>query len=141
MTPISIFCAFAGLSHREASLFLNVRPDTVKSWSSGRNSCPAGPLSELKKLIRAQQRAADHIIKTISESAGQPGAPDVIEIGYPADDHEAQSLGWPCVGAWRGMIARVLVHVETPVTLVPRGSTPATAAAADANDGPIPAPE
>ena len=62
-----------------------------------------------------------------------------IEIGYPADDHEARQLGLPCTGAWRQMLARLIdeLMIMDPefdpirIRLVPRGSTPATAGAAD----------
>ena len=119
MTPFALLASLAGLSHREAAEFLNVRVDTAKSWSAGRRACPAYALDELKALIARQERAARE--------------PDAIELGYPADDAEARALGWTCVGAWRAMAARLLA-VEPRARLVPRGSTPATAAAGDARE-------
>lgn len=73
------------------------------------------------------------MLTQIARLSRSHGAPDEIEIGYPADDHEAQSLGWPCVEAWAAMAARVLAASDTRIRLVPRGSTPGTAAAADAH--------
>jgi hypothetical protein len=59
----------------------------------------------------------------------------MIEIGLAADDHEAQALGWPCVGAQEAMLGLVVARCRRPVRIVPRGSTVATAAATDAHDG------
>ncbi len=133
MTPFSLLSGAAGLSHREASVFLSVQIDTVKSWSCGRNRCPQGALDEMKALIHCQSAAAEEHLKTIKNITRKADAVQAVELGYPADDHEAQTLGWPCVGAWRGMAARVLAASTIPITLVPRGSTPATAAAIDAH--------
>lgn len=58
-----------------------------------------------------------------------------IELGYPADDHEARQLGFQTVSAWSAMAPRVIAEVDAPIKLVPRGSTPATAAAIDAREG------
>lgn len=124
MTPFALLGSLAGLSHREAALVCRVRLDTVKSWASGRNRCPPGALDEVKALIARQERAADEAVAQIARLAKSHGAPDAIEIGYPADDHEAQSLGWPCVGAWAAMAARVVVASPITVALVPRGSAP-----------------
>ncbi len=135
MTPYSILCAHAGLSHREASDFHKVRPDTIRSWSSGRNRAPQGAIDELIDLINRQEQLAEAALLRIHALAAENGAPEFVELGYPADDYEAQSIGWPCVGAWRAMAARVLAKSTHPVRLVPRGSTPATAAAIDAREG------
>ena len=129
MTPFALLESLAGLSHREAAEFHRVRIDTVKSWAVGRNACPAGPLIELRALIVEQDRAARETTAIIKR-----GKPDEIELGYPADDHEAQALGWPCVGAWAAMAARIAAATDIPVRFVPRGSTPPTAAAADAHE-------
>ena len=132
MTPFGILAALAGLSHGEAALVCGVRIDTAKSWASGRRTAPPGAINELRALISRQAKAANEAIAQIARLAKSHGAPDEIEIGYPADDHEAQSLGWPCVGAWAAMAARVVSQASVPpIILVPRGSTPTTAAAAD----------
>ncbi|MBF0325968.1 MAG: hypothetical protein HQL42_12980 [Alphaproteobacteria bacterium] len=133
MTPTALLISLAGLSHRDASEFLNIRLDTVQSYFRHRRPADArdGVKAELKKLIARQERAAAEALDLIEQqTAGRPGALDV-EIGYPADDHEAQALGFPCVGAWQAMAARVVARSPVPIRLVPRGSTVATAAAAD----------
>ena len=126
MTPFALLSSLAGLSHREAAEFLGVRLDTAKSWASGRNGCRAEVLGELRGLIALQERAARETLALIAADDS-----DVIEIGFPTDDAEAASLGWPGVGAWAAMAARVVAGTDRAVRLVPRGSTVATAAAAD----------
>lgn len=128
MTPFGLLLQISGLSQREAAHFLSASPSSIDKMARGARSCPDGIITEMRSLIERQEVAADEALRLIED---QP--PPEIEIGYPADDHEAQSLGWPCVGAWRGMAARIVASVDVPVTLVPRGSTPATARAADAH--------
>jgi hypothetical protein len=79
----------------------------------------------MRGLIRKQAEVAEEALDLLDQRH-----PELVELGYPSDDNEAQSLGWPCVGAWKGMAARVAAECQSPVSLVPRGSTPATAAAA-----------
>jgi hypothetical protein len=129
MTLFSLLIQACGLSLGEAAAFLGVRKDTAASWSTGRRTAGPDVLGQLRALYRQIQTAADGAIDALSSAP--EGAE--IEIGYPADDHEAQALGFPCVGAWRAMAAIVIGELAVPVQIVPRGSTPATAAAADAH--------
>lgn len=131
MTPYSLLSEFAGLSHREAAEFHRVRLDTVKSWSVGRNRAPVGALEELQNLIALQDRAAREALQQIDDLLATPGAPDVVEIGFPTDDVEARALGWPCVGAWRAMTARVQAQSPLELRYVPRATT---LSAADARE-------
>jgi len=128
MTPFKLLNNLAGLSNREASNFFSVHRDTVKAWSSGKNTAPAEVLEELRGLIEKIDRAAGQIVDFINRS----GAIDV-ELGYYVDDHKAQSLGLPGVGAHNAILARVIAELpdDIKINLVPRGSTPGTAAAAD----------
>ena len=130
MTPLALLSALSGLSQRETAEFLDVRIDTVKSWSSGRNACREEFLDELRGLVKKQERAAAEMLAQLARLRESQGAPDIIELGFPADDSEAQSLGWPCVGAWSAMAARVIAGCRA-VQLVQRGTTLATAAAVD----------
>ena len=136
MTPAAVLISLAGLSHREAADFLGVRLDTVQSWhrKTRPNQASDGVIRELKALIETQERAAEQQLDVIARLAVEHGAPDAIEIGYPVDDHEAKTLGLPCVGAWAAMAARVVGRSPIPIRLVPRGSTIATAAAVQAHD-------
>jgi hypothetical protein len=129
----SIFSLLAdrcGLSHREAAELHGVRLDTVKSWSAGRNRAPDGVIAELRNLYASIERAAAEAGEIIRSKA-PPDAP--IELGLSADDYEARLLGWPCVGAHAAVLGIIAAHVLRPVVIVPRGSTAATAAAADAH--------
>lgn len=132
MTPFGLLLDLSGLSHREAGDILKVRADTLKSWVHGRRASPQTVLDTLAELIRRQEQAAGEALDRIDDLLEGAAPPEFIEIGYPSDDHEAQSLGWPCVGAWKAMAARVIAGAYVPVKLVPRGASTATAAAADA---------
>lgn len=128
ITVYSLLLERCGLSHREAAEFHNVRLDTVKSWSSGRNPAPAGALAELRALYARIEKAANELIRLMKKHKAAE-----FEIGLSSDDHEAQSLGWPCVGAHEAAIGIAAARLSSDIIIVPRGSTPATAAAADAH--------
>lgn len=135
-TPFSLLLQLSGISHRDAADFLAVRLDTVKSWSSGRNKCPDGAITDMRRLIAGQERTAAEALAQIAQLQTDHGSPDAIEFGEPLDDDDAQSIGWPCVGAWRGMAARVVANAppEVQIRIVQRGSTLATQAALSAPD-------
>jgi hypothetical protein len=128
MTPYLLLMQACGLSQREAAELRNVRVDTVKSWCTGRNNAPQAAVDQLRDLYGRLVETAGNAVEAIEAMAGD----SPVEIGYPADDHEARALGMPCVGAWRAMAAMVVAEMHCPVRLVPRGSTPSTAAAMDA---------
>ena len=88
-------------------------------------------MADMLALIGKQSRAAQEALAEIRSMTGDHGAPDVIQLGEPVDDDDAQDLGWPSVGAWRGMAARVVAEAPAGAVfaIVPRGSTPATSAA------------
>lgn len=136
-TLYAALLAVCGLSQREAAELHRSRIDTVKSWCAGRNRAPLGVLAELVDLHRRQRRAADEAAAEIARVAAADGAPEMIELGLVSDDEEARSLGWPCASAQAivvGMTAAAALERGFKVALVPRGSTPATAAAADAHE-------
>lgn len=87
-------------------------------------------IAELRSLYAKIEKAATEALAVIAVA---PGEVDVIELGVSADNHEAQSLGWPCVGAHAAVLGLVAARCGQPVRIVPRGSTVATAAAADAH--------
>jgi hypothetical protein len=125
----------AGLSLAQASAFLDARQDSVMSWSSGRRSTPPGVIDELQDLVFRQQVAAQEAAAVILKKIKKCGLPETIEIGIAADDHEAQSLGWPAVSAHAAVVGMTLALLPrsfiSRVAIVPRGSTAASAAAAD----------
>ena len=120
MTLYSLLLKIGGLSHREAAAYHGVRPDTVKSWSAGRNPASARAVGHLRDLIRRQRRAADDLLAVIE------AAPEdtVIELGIAATDHEAQAppLGWPCVSAQAQAIGMAAAMTDRSVAIVPRGT-------------------
>lgn len=131
MTLFSSILKLSGLSIREAADFLSVRPDTVKSWSAGRNPVPSGVMDQMHNLLAKQEQAASEIIDLWNEQ----GRAQQIEVGYASDNYEAQSLGWPSVGAQMAAYARMweMIHGECDIILSPKGSTIGTAAAEDAH--------
>lgn len=135
-TAFALIAERCGLSHREAADFLGVRVDTVKSWSTGRNPAPAGAIASLRGLYAQIEKAAGEAEKQIAAFIEQHGAPEGIELGLASDDHEARlpPLGWPCVGANAAMLGIVAARATINVKIVPRGSSAASAAAADAHE-------
>jgi hypothetical protein len=129
-TAYALLLDRCGLSQREAAAFHDVRLDTVKSWSSARNNPPAGVIEELRGLYARIARAAAEAVAAIGAGATPAEA---VELGIAVDDQEAQSLGWPCVGAHAAVLGLVAAQCRLAVSIVPRGCTPATAAAADAH--------
>lgn len=127
MTPFGLLLKLSGLSQSEAAAFLGVSESQVNKMSNGARSAPPGIIDEIQDLIAKQQLAADEMLDMLEEAQ-----PAEFELGYPADNHEAAQLGLPSVGAWGAMAARVIAETKTKVILVPRGSTPVTAAAIDA---------
>ena len=118
-----------GLSNRESAAFLKVSVDTVKSWASGRRTCPQGVLIELCSLIEKQKICAKNVINIIKFNADVEN----YELGFCCDDDEAQRLGFPFKSAHDAVLRMVLLDLKyydiLKIKLVPRGSTLPTAAA------------
>lgn len=124
-----------GLTHEECAAYLDVRLDSVKSWSSGRRSVPDGVETQLIKLWRLMENEASRIIDNIEAQLIELeafGMPESIEFGIPKSREEANELGWPSVGSFMRIAALVAANVEVPLELVERGSTPASRAAINA---------
>lgn len=132
-TTFSLLCDRCGLSQQTAADLLNVRLDTVKSWSNGRNGCPPGVIEQLRALYAIIERSAAEALKQIKRIKPKP---DEIEIGIASDDHEARQppIGLPCVGAHAAVLGLVAAKSPVPVMIVPRGSTVATAAAIEVHE-------
>lgn len=128
-TAYALLLDRCGISQREAAAFHGVRLDTVKSWSAGRNAAPAGVVAELRGLYAQIETAATEAIKLAKKQQ-----PTALELGLASDDHEAQSLGWPCVGAQAAAFGLIAARIAIPVVIVPRGSALASAAAADEHE-------
>lgn len=129
MTPLKLMIDRCGLSQREAADFLGVRRDTVAAWCSGKYPPRGAVLEQLRELYRKIERAAGESAIMVNAAPAEAE----IELGFAANDHEARTLGWPCVGAQAAMLGLVLARTSRAVRLVPRGSTVATAAAIEAH--------
>src|SRR5690348_9736691 len=99
MTAFALLLHLCGLSQREAAVFLDARADTIKSWASGRRSPPEAVLTDLVDLHGKIETAADEALTQLDSLTAAHGAPEEVELGLASDDAEAQSIGWPCVGA------------------------------------------
>jgi transcriptional regulator with XRE-family HTH domain len=131
MTLYRALLSASGLSQREVADFHGVRLDTVKNWVQSKSAPPDGVIAEIKGLVRRQLKAAAEMAAAIEKSQAE-----AIEIGLASDDHEAQQppLDWPCATAQLQAIGLAVAQTDKPVRIVPRGSTPATAGAADINE-------
>lgn len=125
-----------GLSIREAAEFHAVPVNTVTKWSSGDRNAPPGVVAELRELYATIEDIADEAVAAVDQAKSEQGSPpEAVELGLASDDYEAQQLGLPCVGAHAAAVGLAAISIDDSVVIVPRGSTPASAAAADANDG------
>lgn len=126
-----------GLSNREAAEFFNVSLSSIDKWrKSDRNPPPRGALDDLAALHARQRKAAQALLEIAKEQINAHGPNGAVPLGFSSDDAEAQSLGWPCASAHKtalAMVAAAVIPLGVEVIFVPRGSTPATAAAADAH--------
>lgn len=141
MTPSHLALAAEGALGRDwqeaLQTVLGVNERTVRRWLARSQSIPAGVVAEIEALLDRQRLAVAETQRLIRERLRCGDAPDQIEIGFPADDHEAQTLGWPCAAAWWGMARGLAMQWPSafpPLALVPRGSTAATAAAVDEHE-------
>lgn len=132
-TELRLALAACGLSQRQAAEFLGVRLDSVERALRGRDRTPPGWLAELRRLHARQRQAAQQ-----AYAIWQQHQPDQLELSIASDDAEAQAppLGWPCQAAQLAAY-RMLWEMLPPdvrIILVPRGTSVATAAAADRHD-------
>jgi len=145
MTPFSALLMASGLSQREAADLLGVREDSVKSWCNlrggrARAQAPAGVVRQMAALVARQQQAAREMAALLTEFNAGSGTQQLrrVELGLATDDAEAASLGWPTVRCQLTMLGHVLAQLDPEVAarvvIVPRGTTAATAAAADQTD-------
>lgn len=105
MTKFKILYTACGLSNSEAAELLNVRIDTVKSWSSGRNRAPAGVIRELINLTQRIQLSAEKAVEQILSITGES---DTIVLGLAINDEKAQTLGLPTAACQAALLGRVI---------------------------------
>lgn len=131
-TVINIFStlrAATGLSLFETATYLNVSQKNVERWVDGVREPPEGVINEMSELVALQTKAVERQLSFMKTNVVKQA-----EIGYPTDDYEAQEMGWPCVGAVKVVLGRIIAGSEALITLSPRGATSGTAAAIDAQE-------
>lgn len=131
-TAINIFStlrAAAGLSLAETADYLNVSQKNVERWVDGVREPPEGVIKEMAELVVLQTKAVEKHLSFMKTNGVKQA-----EIGYPVDNEEAKSMGWPSVGAVKVVLGRIVAGSEALITLSPRGSTSGTAAAIDARE-------
>lgn len=126
-TAFALLTGRCGLSQSAAAEVLKVSPSTVDKMTRGVRNTPAGIIDDLQRLYAMIEKAAEEMLATFAALPVPAESP--IELGYAADDYEARQLGWPCVGAQLASIGIVMARSPLTFRLVPRGSTPGTAAA------------
>jgi hypothetical protein len=113
LTTFDLLCRLCGLSLREAADHLGVRPDTAKSWSSGRREAPAAILQELRNLARKIEIAAEReLTSVLAQKAAE------LILSYIEDDAMATAWGLPCIGAHAAMLARVVVALPQDAKII-----------------------
>ena len=117
-TIFKLACQSCGLTMSEATAFLGVREGTAKDWWLGRRTPKPSVLADLLDLAQHQERAAAETVNVIQHQAKQHGQPEEIELGISADDHEAQSLGWPCVGAHAAVLRRIIESLDPDISAI-----------------------
>jgi len=110
MTPYALLLRLSGLSQREAAAFHDVRPDTVKSWSGGRNRAPGGAMDELRELIARQELSAEADLAKLRKLTAEHGHPDILSLTFQNGD-------WPCESAAGMALARVIAKIRHPVEI------------------------
>ena len=90
---------------------------------------PEGVIKEMSELVALQTKAVERQLSFMKTNGVKQA-----EIGYPVDNEEAKSMGWPCIGAVKVVLGRIIAGSDATITLVPRGATNGTAAAIDARE-------
>ncbi|WP_295894952.1 helix-turn-helix transcriptional regulator [uncultured Bartonella sp.] len=129
ITVFATLRAATGLSLFETADYLNVSQKNVERWVDGVREPPEGVIKEMAELVALQTKAVDRQLSFMKTNGVKQA-----EIGYPVDDEEANSMGWPCIGAVKVVLGRIIAGSEALITLSPRGSTSGTAAAIDARE-------
>jgi len=136
-TEFGLLISLCGLSNQEVAELLRVRLDTVKSWSSGRRTAPRGAATTLVSLWSRIDTAAEKAAALAIERMETEGeTPECIELGVAVDDADAQQVGWPYASVHERVVALVIARLleaddSLNIAIMPRGTTTATAAAAD----------
>ena len=134
--------AASGMDTFEASTFLGVDEDAIMMWVSGDEEADEDSIEKMAelicKMVTSVGETLDYLLNQMEEN---DSAPAFLEMGLASDDAEAELLGWPCVRVHEmvlGMMAAQATEIGIPISIVPRGSTLSSAAAADAFEEGLP---
>ena len=129
ITIFSTLRAATGLSLFDTAAYLNVSQKNVERWVDGVREPPEGVIKEMSELVAMQTKVVERQLSFMKTNGVKQA-----EIGYPVDDEEAKSMGWPCIGAVKVVLGRIIAGSDASIILSPRGSTSGTAAAIDARE-------
>lgn len=108
MTTFACALQICGLSQKEAADYFDVRIDTVKSWSAGRNAVPAGVWDMLAGLWRRIEDAADDA--SLTDAIDSPMA----RLNVDADDADGLPGGGPAVAGAMALLFRLADDQDCP---------------------------
>ena len=126
----------SGMDSIDAAEFHGVDEEAIHMWVSGDEEPSQHEIDKISDLICRMAISVSEVVDYVLEQTEKHGSgPDVFELGLASDDQEAGVLGWPCKSAHKmvlGMTAAQMSEIGIKVSIVPRGSTVPSAAAADA---------
>jgi hypothetical protein len=127
-----------GLSQQEAAEFHDVRLDTIKSWSAGRNEANPRVLAELRGLYQKIIHASGQLGARIDALKGDPSSTTEVTLGTAESETAARKLGFPCMGAHAAALGLAIATLgdDVAVALVPYRQGIETANAKDAPASP-----
>ena len=105
MTLFSASLRLVGLSQSEAADYFDVRLDTVKSWSAGRNKVPEGVWAQLRELYEVQIVAVEEAMELVREQ--RPAEISLNENGPRGKD-------WPSRGVHMAVLAMCALDPDCP---------------------------
>lgn len=115
MNAFSILLGRCGLSQQAAAAALGVRPDTIKSWSSGRRDAPKAVIDELRAFHRVMLTEAFRLRQEIARLVDGRD-PSTVAIGIPlaADDADAAKRRLPAAGVYATAVGEAITALEDP---------------------------
>ena len=128
--------AASGMDSIDAAHFHGVDEEAIYMWISGDEEPPQYEIEKISDLICRMAVSVAEVLDHVLEQTEKHGAgPDLLELGLASDDQEAGILGWPNKSVHKmvlGMTTAQMTEIGIKVSIVPRGSTAPSAAAADA---------
>ena len=114
-TSIGLLIELCGLSQKEASVYLDVSHDTVRSWSSGRNTTPDRAIISMRELYQEIVALAD---KTQAQIDAVPKHIDTIRIRMPKSDADAKKrYRMPFISAFLKSVALICASSTRKIIL------------------------